>query len=258
MRHAPLELGGFPDRPRAGVDEVHVVRGMLDVGPLEVEQLGALLSEDERERAGRFVFERDRRRFTVARGLLRVVLGRYLDAPPGLLRFGTGPHGKPFLLDGGVQFNVSHSGERALIAVSPRREVGIDIELHRPDVEFLALARHSFSASERRGLEALPAAEVAAAFYRCWARKESFIKARGDGLAFPLDGFDVSLEPAPAVALLGCAAAPMELARWRIVPLEIEEGYAAALTVEGEGARIAAFEAPDAPGRGMIDGPHEP
>jgi 4'-phosphopantetheinyl transferase len=246
MEHARLELSGFPARPVAGVDEVHVVRGVLDVAPAEVERFGALLGDDERERAGRFVFARDRRRFTVARGLLRVVLGRYLDAAPEVLRFGAGPHGKPFLLDGGLQFNVSHSGERALIAVSPRREVGIDIELHRPDVEFLGVAEHSFSAAERRQLEGLPAAEVAAAFFRGWARKESFIKARGDGLAFPLDGFDVSLEPAPAVALLGCAAAPSELARWRMVPLEIEAGYAAALTVEGDGFRIAGFEAPDA------------
>jgi len=239
-----LAFAALPDRPAAGRDDVHLVRIALDAGDDVVARLAAILDDEERARVGRYLFDRDRRRFTVARATLRIVLGRYLGRAPEAVRFDTAERGKPFLVDGGPHFNLSHSGERALLAVSPARELGVDIERHRPSVDFLEVARHSFSPAEQRALAALPPDQIPDAFFRCWARKESFIKARGDGLYFPLDGFDVSLEPAPAVALLACPAAPEAMARWVMRPLDVEPGYAAALTVEGDGFAITAYDAP--------------
>jgi 4'-phosphopantetheinyl transferase len=175
----------------------------------------ALLAIDERERADRFHFARDRDRFIAARAALRRVLGGYLGRAPAELEFAYSAHGKPSI--GGLAFNVSHSNELALIAVTRGREVGVDIEWHRPDVDIPSVARSSFSAIELQALFALPTAEQFAAFYRIWARKESYIKARGEGLSLPLDGFDVLTDDA--------------ISGWAVRDLAIEAGYSAALAV---------------------------
>ncbi len=218
-------------------DEVHVWRVDLDGVPEGA--VASSLSADERERAGRFRFERDRRRFVVARGVLRRLLGRYLDREPARVRFGYGPRGKPFVAaGGGLRFNLSHSAGLALLAFGWRREVGVDVERVRPVPEAEDIARRYFSRWEEAELRRLPAGERQAAFFRCWTRKEAFVKATGDGLSRPLDGFDVTLAPGEPARLLRLAGEPAAGHRFWIEDVSPGRGFAAALAVEGSPARV--------------------
>jgi 4'-phosphopantetheinyl transferase len=191
-----------------------------------------VLSEDERERADRFHFARDRRRFTVARGVLRRLLGRYLGAPAAGVRFAYGAQGKPRLDHTELHFNVSHAGVFALYAFTVGRDIGVDIEQIRPMEDMLQIARRFFSASEVRTLESLAAEVQPLAFYNCWTRKEAYIKARGEGLALALDAFDVTLRPGDAARMLR-ADDSREVERWSLHAIDAAPGYAAALAVEG-------------------------
>jgi 4'-phosphopantetheinyl transferase len=131
-----------------------------------------------------------------------------------------------------VRFNLSHAGERALLALSIGRELGIDIEAHRP-IEMVDLACQFFAAVEYARLVALPPSERVDACFRCWTRKEAFVKALEDGLTFPLDGFEADIEPGPvSQALLTCRKVPDAVEQWRIVPLDVERGYSAAVAVQ--------------------------
>jgi 4'-phosphopantetheinyl transferase len=199
-----------------------------------------VLDRDEQLRAERFVFDRDRRRFIASHTATRVILGRTLGCDPLALRFAIGERGKPRLIDPpiDVRFNLAHSGERALVAVAVGREVGVDIEQSREIDDLLAVAATVFSPNEQTELRRMPKAEQHEVFFRIWTRKESFIKARGDGIHFPLAGFDVSAASAGAQLLLACAAAPGDMVRWTTRALPAEAGYTAAITVEGSGFEI--------------------
>jgi 4'-phosphopantetheinyl transferase len=224
-------------------NDVHVFLFRLDEtlpGAIE------LLDDVERARANRFVFEQDRRRFVTAHAWVRIVLARCLDRAADSLRFTAGARGKPRLVDIAVdlRFNLSHSGERALLAVTCGREVGIDIEKHR-SVEIGDLARRFFAPSEWQALLALDPSEQIPAFFNCWTRKEAFIKALGDGLAYPLDGFEVSLRDDDSPQLLrSCSASPDAISRWRIVSLPVESGYQAAIAAGAGDWRIIRWTEP--------------
>jgi 4'-phosphopantetheinyl transferase len=203
-----------------------------------VDELAASLSPDERDRAGAFVRERDRRHFTVGRGVLRAILSRYAGIPPKQVRFCYGPHGKPALDEahGGqtLRFNLAHSHDLALYAVTRGREIGVDLEwVGRPVPDAATIAEHYFSAAERARLRALPELLRHEAFYNCWTRKEAYLKARGEGLSLPLDQFDVSLAPGEPAALLSSHGDPGEVVRWTLWALIPGPGYVAALAVEG-------------------------
>jgi 4'-phosphopantetheinyl transferase len=229
----PLRL---PPLPALRSSEVVVVEVGLDIAEAVRQWLYSILDEDERARAGRFVFAHDRRRYVAAHGALRLVLAHYLDADPRLLRFERSAHGKPRLagrMAGDCEINLSHSSERALIAVARAREVGVDIEVHRSGVDVHALAPSVLSPAEQRAFAALPPAGRRAAFFRAWARKESFVKAIGEGLACPLGSFDVSLDEQTDSALLACRHLPAAGARWMTIPLDVGADAAAALTAPG-------------------------
>jgi 4'-phosphopantetheinyl transferase len=180
----------------------------LVVHPLDIDAgpLAGLLSADERERAGRFAFERDRRRYIVARARLRQLLGERLGAAPESLQFVYKPHGKPALARcpgrRDLRFNVSHCGEVAAYAFAEGRAVGVDIEEIRelPDAEDIAM--RFFSRRERAAYMRLPVRERPQGFFNCWTRKEAFIKALGSGLSCPLDSFDVSFAPGRPARIL--------------------------------------------------------
>jgi 4'-phosphopantetheinyl transferase len=220
-----------------GRDEVLVTAFALDAFTAERDALAALLDDEERARVARFLFDADRARFVLAHGLMRQALAACLAVPPATLRFDTSPRGKPFLRHpaADLRFNLSHSGGYALLAAAWAREVGIDIEAERP-IDELRLAQRFFSQVEYTALAAAP--DRRAAFFRAWARKESFVKARGDGLSFPRSGFDVRLDDAGDGLLLACTAAPADLARWNIRPVPVPVGYAAAVTAEGHDWRL--------------------
>jgi 4'-phosphopantetheinyl transferase len=221
-----------------GRDEVHVWRVELNQPPAVLAALRQTLMADEQSRADRFYFQHDREHFVVARGALRAILGRYLGVDPRRPQFSYGPQGKPSLTAewGGenLRFNLSHSHELALCAVTQGREVGIDVEQIRGDRAGREIAEHFFSRREVAALRVLPPEQWDQAFFNCWTRKESYIKARGEGLSLPLDKFDVSLAPGEPAALLAALGDPREVMRWKLEALEPGPGYAGAIAVEGQ------------------------
>lgn len=218
-------------------DEVHVWRASLDQPESVLQCLRTTLSADEAARAARFHFERDRWRFTVARGVLRAILARYLDLAPEDIQFSYGPQNKPALIDtrqnNNLQFNLSHSQNQALYAFACNRDVGVDIEQIRAMSDAEGVARRFFSTCEYAVFQALPPQRRDEGFFNCWTRKEAYIKALGDGLSHPLGTFDVSLRPGEPAALLAVRGDPGEVSRWSMRALTPVPGYVAALVVEG-------------------------
>jgi 4'-phosphopantetheinyl transferase len=195
--------------------------------------LASMLSDDEVRRANQFVFAKDRRRFLRCRAALRLALAWALDASPSCLEFAYGPQGKPELAslsESGLKFNVAHSGDWALVAVARKRRVGIDVEQIRPALS-REIAWRNFAPREAAALETLPPEEFDETFFRCWTRKEAYLKALGCGLSLPLDSFEVSLAAAPA-AILWSRDDPEVQTRWRMAELRPAAGYVAALVVE--------------------------
>jgi 4'-phosphopantetheinyl transferase len=226
-------------------EEVHVWQSGLKPGPEAVERFAERLSPDEQVRADRFHFDKDRHAYIAARGILRTLLGTYLDAPPESLVFSYGSRGKPALgadfSNGGIRFNVSHSGKLALYAFALDREIGVDIERIRPDFGGVKIARRFFSTSEVSALLALPAEKQTRAFFDCWTRKEAFIKALGEGLYFPLDAFDVAFEPGKPAELLATRPDAREAERWSIRGISVPPEYAAAVAVESRAFDLRRF-----------------
>ena len=207
-------MGTAVDIPSAlGTSTVHVYAADLDSADADSD----LLSEDELERAGRFRFERDRRRFVAGRSALRRLLARYIEAAPADIAFEYGPYGKPDVPDAPVSFNVSHSGSHALFAIGPRFELGVDVEVlggrHADD---LLVAKQFFSPREIETLRAHAPSARPRAFLLCWTRKEAFVKARGDGLSLPLQDFDVSFGMGERPALLRTAWSSDEPDEWTL------------------------------------------
>jgi 4'-phosphopantetheinyl transferase len=178
--------------------------------------------------------------------VLRDILGRYLEVPPCELIFRYSAYGKPALVadveDGRVRFNVSHSHEMALFAVTCDREVGVDIEFLGREIRGEEIAERFFSPRERATLRALPQEVKHQAFFNCWTRKEAYIKAHGEGLSLPLDQFDVSLAPGEPAALLATRGDAREAWRWSLQALTPGMGYIAALAVEGQSWQLACWQ----------------
>ncbi len=241
-----LPPSGQADLPK---QTVHVWQISLAAQEDTVRHLAAVLAADEQARAARFNFAQDSRRYIAVRGALRLLLAGYLHQVAGTLRFGTTEYGKPFLLradglpDTEIAFNVSHSHELALLAFTRGMRVGVDVERVRPELAEGHIAERFFSPREVTVLRGLPQAEQPAAFFRCWTRKEAFVKARGEGLSLPLHSFDVSLAPDEPAALLDVATDPAEAQRWTLRALTPTlPGYMAALAVEGRDVALACYQ----------------
>jgi 4'-phosphopantetheinyl transferase len=206
-----------------------------------------MLSPEERARAEAFHFKSDRERHIIGRGLLRLLLGHCSGALPSTLTFQHNAFGKPFLCGGSstLQFNVSHSGELVVIALTRGRAVGIDVERIRPDMRVAQLATQFFSPNECNALASIPMATQAAAFFSCWTRKEAYLKARGSGLSLGLDQFDVSIIPGHTPQLLETRHDPADVSRWTIRDLQFGKDYKAALAVEGSNWRLKSWDWPE-------------
>src|ERR1700732_2234518 len=185
--------------PALSDNVVHVWRASLAVDPSALRRLKSMLAQNELERAERFIFDPDRNHFIAARGILRDVLGRYLQCAPQTIDFVYGTRGKPAISSAGSRhplcFNLSHSQGLAVIGIARERELGIDVEMIRPDFASEEIAERYFSANEIADLNKLPTEQRDNGFFLCWTRKEAYIKAKGDGLHLPLDSFDVSVSP---------------------------------------------------------------
>lgn len=218
-------------------DEVQLWRIDLETLGADESRWQKLLSSDESMRAARFHFLRDRQRFIASRAVLRIVLAAYLAADPGGLSFSYSKKEKPSLgpphAGSGVTFNVSHSGGIALFAFARQRDIGVDVEQVRRDFDVEAIARRFFSARERAQLAAISQEERVDAFFRCWTRKEAYIKATGDGLSLPLSQFDVCLAAGETNALLETRPDGSEAEHWLLQEVPGGTGYLAALCVRG-------------------------
>lgn len=245
MMSDPLTSLAVPVSPRRielGADELQLWHASLDCDRTSLERLAGTLSADERARAARLVFERDRDHFIVARGTLRELLGAYLGCGADCVSFSYGRQGKPALLapDGGqpeLFFNVSHSQGMAIFAFARDRELGVDIEKIDPARAGEEIARRFFSRDEVAEFLALPPELKAEGFFRCWTRKEAYVKARGAGLQMALDSFSVSLSLKAPARFRGA-----DCAGWTMYCVEAPASYVAALVAEGEPLRMRCRE----------------
>jgi 4'-phosphopantetheinyl transferase len=234
------EAWDFPPPAVAMPDSiVHVWRATLDPPVRHVERLTGLLSEAEHVRAGQFCLERDRRRFVVRRGLLRLILGWYLTIPADRLRLSSGVAGKPGLAPSqarGIDFSLSHSHGIALYAVTCDRRIGVDIERVRTVPGSHGLAEQVLSPREYAVFRALPRERQQAALFCAWTRKEAYAKACGQGLSCPFDRIDVSLPPFEPPRPLSIHGDPREASGWSLQDVTPVPGYAAAVASEGHDA----------------------
>ncbi len=184
----------------------------------------SMLTAEELLRAKRLVRPADQEKFIFSRIVLRQVLSHYLSIPPEKIEFGVGEHGKPFVQDSDVQFNLSHSGDCVLIGVAQNRSIGVDVEFVRHKQDYMALAKRFFSQAEFLAIQA--SEKPIEAFYRCWTRKEAFLKATGMGLSFGLSNFEVgvSVLSAQQSALLNVRNKAYDASAWFVRSISLGEG----------------------------------
>jgi len=213
------------------------------------------MSPDEVERMQRFKVESKQFEYAVTRSTLRIVLGKLMRRPDAALRFTYSPMGKPSLDPSlntdwqghRVEFNVSHTAEMAVIALTCGRPVGIDVESERRDADHLALARRYFAPAEAAELEAIDENARPAAFFRCWTRKEAFVKAHGGGVAGGLDHFEVTLATDQPAAIRATHQDPDEAARWWMADVPVDEPYVASVVAArqpGEALTLRTWQLP--------------
>jgi 4'-phosphopantetheinyl transferase len=223
-------------------DLVDVWSATLDADEPKLAFLRGILSPEESAKAERMRFAHVRKAFESSRGLLRLIVGTYLNANPIELRFHKNEYGKPSLVDEysrkWVSFNMSHSHGMALYAVGLERQMGVDIEIIREDMRFLDIAERFFSPREYEVLKSLPPDQIRRGFFNCWTRKEAYIKAKGASLSSMISHFQVSLIPGEPAALLDFPMDPEEISRWTFANLELGPDYAGALVVEGKDMTI--------------------
>jgi 4'-phosphopantetheinyl transferase len=200
-----------------------------------------LLSAGELDRAARFHFERDRVRYISRHAALRLLLSRYLKMEPQSLVFSEEANGRPVLAHtgAGLHFNLSRSGDLALLAVSPAAAVGVDVEEMRNIPDLIQVARHHFAAVEFDNLNRLSSENQLAGFYAIWTRKEAFVKAMGTGLSYPLSAFTTGRTDQPPVLQIGDV--PQD--DWTMADLAPGEGYAGALAIGQPGISIRCLTA---------------
>ncbi len=230
-----------PARPNLTARSVHAWRVALDRPSGDTSGL----SDDERSRADRFRADSDRTRFVASHAALRAILGLYAACRPGDLTFRDGPHGKPGLASPtgtGIEFNLSHSGDLAVVAVARGRRVGVDVEAGRAVAEYEAIVARFFSPGERASFLDLPESIRSDAFFRIWTCKEAYIKAIGTGLLTALDSFSVAVDPREPMRLVEVVGDAAEAARWTIRDLDPGPGYAGAVMAEGADWELSRFE----------------
>lgn len=222
--------------------DIHIWCASLNIFPQDLSYYKSILSQDEIERAGRFVFEKDRNHYIAGRGLLRLILGSYLNMEPAHIEFVYGSHGKPALRSGltnkALEFNLSHSKDRALYAFNWNRRVGVDIEYLTPMAGMNDFAERFFTPRESARINSLSGAQREDAFFKTWTCKEAFLKAKGSGLTVPINQVEISLETEGTVELISIGDNREQPAHWRLEMFNPFPGYQAALAVEGHAGQI--------------------
>ncbi len=226
----------LPDR------DIQIWSTQLDLDRAQIDKFSQFLTTAERQRAAKFINPQHGDRWIVARGYLRQILSQYLDLRPDCIEFSYGTQGKPALAKplgtriagSQLQFNLSHSGDRAVYAICAQHPIGIDIEYIHP-IAAADLVDRFFSPAEQTSFHNLPIDSQQAAFFHAWVQKEAYLKACGTGLHTPLDRIEVSIDPRTPAAII---SAPTE-GIWRIQKLEIFPDYASALAIGGDYDKIS-------------------
>ncbi|HEX8815971.1 MAG TPA: 4'-phosphopantetheinyl transferase superfamily protein [Terriglobales bacterium] len=223
--------------------EAHVWLANLDLDDVTISRISRLLNADEQSRATRFKVDDARNQFIVSRGLLRMVLGKYLKADPTELAFRAGPQGKPELAqDGAIDFNLSHTRSLVAIAVTHAGAIGVDVERIRENVDSLQLAERYFSKQEFAWVRSHSVSKRAAAFFSCWTAKEAYIKALGGGLSIPLDGFAIVPDATKSELQLEVPADPDASANWTLRRLQLPADFRGAAAVHFPDCHILTAE----------------
>jgi 4'-phosphopantetheinyl transferase len=232
-------------------NEIHIWTVKTKAPLPVVAALKHVLTASEAERAARFRFRSLEDSYIVVHGALRYVLGGYLDVDPAAVQFVYGPKGKPELAFPS-QFNLSHSGDLAVIGLTAHCEIGIDLEQIRPLSDIEQIANRFFQREEAAEILSLPQTEREHAFFCCWTRKEAYIKAIGDGLSAPLDGFRVTVQPSEPVRIIHVNNDAAAADDWSLHDVLIASDYAAAVAYRDRPRPLSLYSVPelaDYPGR---------
>jgi 4'-phosphopantetheinyl transferase len=228
------------------LDNVHV--WVVQISAVDLELCTRLMVREELDRVARFCRSEDHDSFIVSHGVLRYLLGAYLQKDPMAIRFMFGPQGKPLLeLEAGLEFNITHSGDLAAMAFSSRCPIGLDLERVHPFAQLEQIARHFLSAEEASEITSLHGAEQRRAFFRCWTRKEAILKATGEGLSASLDGFRVTLLPEEPARLVHIRGNDEAAEPWVLQDLTLPQDYTGALAYRGQPRRATQFSIADLP-----------
>jgi 4'-phosphopantetheinyl transferase len=209
--------------------DIHVWSINLDLEREQIDKFSQFLTTQERQRAAKFINPLHGDRWIVARGCLRQILSQYLDLSPAQIAFNYGVQGKPEIAQSQLQFNLSHSRDRAVYAVSAKYPVGIDLEYIHP-LPAADLVNRFFSSAEQAIFHSLPVTTQQAAFFHAWTQKEAYLKACGTGLSTPLDQIEVSIDPSTPAAIISAPTTGI----WQIQQLAISPAYASAIAIGGD------------------------
>jgi 4'-phosphopantetheinyl transferase len=225
---------------------VHIWCASLNLPPTEISKKYALLSADEKRRAGKKMFPKDRNRFIVARGTLRNILSRYLHINPSQIKFSYTSQGKPYLTDSsnceGLCFNLSHSHDMALYAFTLRKEVGVDLEYIRHDFEWSDIEGMFLSQREKSRLREISENTRYKKYYTYWTRKEAFLKSVGTGLATDPKDVDVIKQSGQSDWVMQPNQIIGSHRQWSLLDLDLGSGYAASLAVEGKDIKLKCWK----------------
>jgi 4'-phosphopantetheinyl transferase len=227
--------------PLAG-NEVHVWATTLSAPARILDEFATTLSPNERERAHKFKFEKHRNRYIAGRGVLRKILERYLHADAAALRFVYSANGKPALsgefADAGIHFNLAHSEDLALVAVTRVGVVGVDVECVRPVKEMDELVARFFSPRENEAFQKVADAVKPAAFFNLWTRKEAILKATGEGITRSLSLVEVSFLPGEPAQLLAISGDAAKAAQWSLRELSPAAGFTGAIAIQSRDIEV--------------------
>jgi 4'-phosphopantetheinyl transferase len=235
------------DWPELRVSEIHIWTVPLTACLADIDELRALLSPDEQERAGQFHFPHLEQRFAITHGILRILLAHYLGTPADTIGFTASENGKPAVTapQTRLQFNLSHSRQMVAFAFGLDYELGVDIEEIRLVPEMEGIAHQFFSQGEIEDLMSVPVTDRPAAFFHIWTRKEAYIKATGKGLRLPLASFRVSVLERNEARVLDVGGNPNAVHLWHMYPFEPASSHVGALAYRGAQKTIQIFPLSD-------------
>jgi 4'-phosphopantetheinyl transferase len=237
-----------PDDRRLEGADVHVWAASLDTPLEKISSYERTLSSDERNRAKQFKLDHHRKRFVAGRGILRALLSSYAEIEPAKVQLRYSPQGKPFLAgfpeDCILQFNLAHSSDLMLIAITRVCSVGVDVERVQPATEIENVAKHFFSSGEARRLSALPKEQRISAFYKIFVRKEAYLKATGAGLSDMMSQIEVSFLPYQPTRILSISGDTQAAAYWTLMELGPAAGFIGAVAAEAKNLRFLLWQWP--------------